>query len=196
VEVPREFARVHIVPLLAGISSVEAESTETLKVTKFQNDDGTEMSGMFKGGVADQIPYGYYDLEFLLGLGDVKREVHVFQPDVWVFSDSGGYYGDTDASGPGNVIRGELKSIPANERPVFMIMSGVYFPYTINSVVSDTGDGSGSFSFVGNNPSGRFMLYTIGKSGILDAREFGIPRESEITIDLSHPSPPKIDDAP
>jgi hypothetical protein len=196
VEVPRELARVHVVPLLAGIRSVKAESTETFKVTKFKNEDGTEMSGMFKGGVAHQIPYGYYDLEFILGLGYVKREVHVFQPDVWVFSDSGGYYGDTDTSGPGNVVRGELKNIPANERPVFMIMSGVYFPYTINSVVSDTGDGSGSFSFVGDNPSGRFMLYTIGKSGILDAREFGIPRDSEIAIDLVHPSPPKIDEAP
>lgn len=196
VEVPREFARVHIVPLLAGVSSVKVGSTDTLTVTKFQNEDGTEMSDLFKGGVADEIPYGYYNLEFLLQLGDVKREMDVFQPDVWVFSDSGGYYGDTAYSGPGSVVRGELENIPAKERPVFMIMSGIYFPYTINSVVSETGNGSGSFSFIGNNPSGKFMLYTIGKSGILDVREFGIPRNSEITIDLSHPNPPKIDDAP
>jgi len=197
VEVSREFARVHIVPLLAGISSVEAESTKTLKVIKFENTlDDTEMSALFKEGVADQVPYGYYDIEFLLGLGVVKREVDVFQSDVWLFSDSGGYYGDADISGPGSVVRGELENIPAKERPVFMIMSGVYFPDTINSVISDTGNGSGSFSFVGNNPMGEFMLYTIGKSGILDAREFKIPRDSEITIDLSRPSLPKIDDAP
>ena len=196
VEVPREFARVHIFPLLAGLTSVEAESTETLKVIKFQNDDGTEMSSVFKGGVADQIPYGYYDIEFLLGLGVVKRKVDVFQSDVWVFSDSGGYYGDADISGTGSIVSGELKNIPANEKPVFMIMSGVYFPYTINSVISDTGNGSGSFSFVGDNPSGTFMLYTIGKSGVLDARMFQIPRDSEIMIDLSHSHHPKIDDAP
>jgi hypothetical protein len=191
VEVPREFARVHIVPLLAGISSVEAGSTETLTVTRCRNEDGTEMSSMFKAGVADQIPYGYYDLEFLLGLGYVKRELHVFQPDVWVFSDSGGYYGDTGHSGPGGIVHGALKNIPAKERPVFMIMSGVYFPYTINSVVSDTDDGGGSFSFIGNNPSGEFMLFTIGKSGVLDVREFNIPEKYEFTIDLSHPNPPK-----
>jgi hypothetical protein len=194
VEIPREFARVHIVPLLVDGNSVKDDSSEFIRVTKFQNtSDDTEMSGLFQHTVADQIPYGYYDLEFTMALGVVKRELHVFQPDVWVFSDSPRSFGDADISGPGGVIRGELKNIPASERPVFMIMSGVYIPYTINSVVSDTGNGSGSFSFVGDNPSGRFMLYTIGKSGILDAREFGIPRDAEITIDLSHPNPPKID---
>lgn len=123
-------------------------------------------------------------------MGYIKREVDVFQPDVWVFSGSPAFYGDADTSGPGNVIRGELKNIPANERPIFMTMSGIYFSYTINSVVSETGNGSGSFSFIGKNPSGKFMLYTIGKSGILDAREFGIPRDSVITVDLSHRTPP------
>ena len=197
VEVPREFARVRIVPLLAYGNSVSIDPPKFVELKKFQNElDDTDISDLFKQGVADQIPYGYYDLEFSLPMGSVKREVDVFQPDVWVFSDSPRFGGDADISGLGGVIRGELKNIPTNERPVFMIMSGVYFPYTINSVVSDTGNGNGSFSFIGNNPSGKFMLYTIGKSGILDAREFGIPRESEIIIDLSHPSPPKIDDAP
>jgi hypothetical protein len=40
------------------------------------------------------------------------------------------------------------------------------------------------------------MLYTIGKSGILDVREFKIPRESEIIIDLSRSNPPSVDNAP
>jgi len=196
VEVPREFARVHIVPLRGDGNLVEADSADFPKVIKFRNSlDDTEISDLFKKGVADQIPYGPYDLEFILPLGDIKREVDVFQPDVWVFSGSPSFYGDADISDPGNVVRGELKNIPANERPVFMIMAGVYFPYTINSVVSDTGNGSGSFSFVGNNPSGEFMLYTVGKSGVLDAREFKIPRHSEIMVDLSHSSPPKVDDA-
>jgi hypothetical protein len=197
VEVPREFARVHIIPLLAGANSVKDDSAEFIRVTKLQNtSDDTEMSDLFQHTVADQVPYGSYDLEFTMAFGVVKRELHVFQPDVWVFSDSPRYFGDADTTGPGNIVRGELKNIPAKEIPVFMIMSGVYFPYTINSAVSDTGNGSGAFSFVGDNPSGRFMLYTVGKSGILDAREFGIPRDSEITIDLSRPNPPKIETAP
>lgn len=194
VEVPREFARVHIVPLLEGISSVKADSADLVTVTTFQNRlDGTEMSGLFKKAVADQVPYGYYHLE---GIGVFNREVDVFQPDVWVFSGFQATLGDSEISGPGNVVRGELKNIPANERPVFMTMSGVYMPYMINSVVSETGNGSGSFSFVASNPYGVFMLYTIGKSGILDARVFKTWRESEIIIDLSHPSPPKSDEAP
>jgi len=106
--------------------------------------------------------------------------------------------GDAFISGPGSVVSGELKNIPASERPVFMIMSGVYFPFTMNSIVSEMGPGSGSFSFIGDNPSGEFMIYTIGKSGILDAREYNIPRDldSKVTIDLAHPSPPKIEDTP
>ena len=200
VEVPREFARVHVVPVLDDNIShvVDFDSPSTVIITKFQNSlDGTEMSDLFKKGTsADQIPYGYYDLEFLLPLGLVKREVHVFQPDVWVFSASPSYFGDAFISGPGDVVSGELKNIPVSEKPVFMIMSGIYFPYTINSIVSDAGNGDGSFSFVADNPMGEFMLYTIGKSGILDAREFSIPQKLKITIDLSHPNPPKLDDAP
>jgi hypothetical protein len=195
VEVPRQFARVHIVSLLTGLSSVTFGSPDLVTVNKFQNTwDGTEMSDLFrKGDVADQVPYGDYDLEFILPLGVIKREVDVFQPDVWVFSDSQGFYGDRDDSGPANIVRGAVTNIPANERPIFMTMSGVYIPYTINSVVSDTGNGNGTFSFVGDNPNSVFMLYTIGKSGILDAREIKLPRETEVTIDLSHPNPPQKD---
>jgi hypothetical protein len=74
-----------------------------------------------------------------------------------------------------------------------MTMSGVYVPYMINSAVSDTGSGKGTFSFLRVNPNSVFMLFTIGKSGILDAREFKLPREPEIIIDLAHPNSPKID---
>jgi hypothetical protein len=194
VEIPSQFARVHIVPLITSYSSVKDGPTDLVTVTKFQNAlDGTEMSGLFKGAFADQIPYGSYDLEFILPLGLIKREVDIFQPDVWVFSGSGGGIEDKASSGPGNVVRGEVRNIPANEKPVFMIMSGVYIPYTINSVVSEADSGNGTFSFIGVNPYSEFMLYTIGKSGVLDARMFKLPRDSEIVIDLSQPSPPKKD---
>jgi hypothetical protein len=198
VEVPREFARVHIVPLLAGLSSVKSESVDLVTLGTFQNMlDGTEMSDLFKEAVADHVPYGHYHLEAAVGLAAVKREVDVFQPDVWVFADSKGLYGDYDGiSGPQNVVSGQLKNIPAGEKPVFLTMSGINTPYMVNSIVTDTGGGNGTFSFIGTNPVGEFMLYTIGKSGILDAREFSTLRGSEITIDLAHPSPPKIDDAP
>lgn len=197
VEIPRQAARVHIVPLTSGDGSVRYGSKDSVTVTRFQNTlDGTEMSGLFKGGSADQIPYGDYDLEFVLPLGVIKREVDVFQPDVWVYSSSQGFYGDTAYSGPANFVHGEVMNIPAHERPVFMIMSGIYVPYTINSFVSDDDSGHGSFSFIGANPYGDFMLYTVGKSGVLDARMFKVPRESKIMIDLSHPNAPTNDAAP
>jgi len=198
VEVPREFARVHIVPLFTGLSSAKSESVDTVTLGSFQNTlDGTDMSDLFKKAVADHVPYGGYHLDAAVGLTSLKREVDVFQPDVWVFSDSKGFYGDTDGpSSPVNVVNGEFKNIPANEKPVFLTMVGISMSYMINSIVADTGGGNGTFRFIGTNPAGEFMLYTIGKSGILDARAFKTPRDSEIIIDLAHPSPPKIDDAP
>jgi hypothetical protein len=199
VEVPNHSARVHIVLLDESLNSVEAADPGGVKVIHFTyNDDDTEMASLFKGAAADQVPYGHYELEFLVPLGYIDRQVDVLQPDVWVYSDDAIYnFGDTGASdGPENVVRGELRNIPDNQRPVFLTMSGVNVPYMIDSAVTDTGGGNGTFSFLGLNPMSVYMLYTIGKSGILDAREVKIPRESEIVIDLAHPSPPKIDDAP
>lgn len=198
-DVPNHFARVHIVLLNETLNSVGTADPGGVKVTQFRNtEDEAEMASLFKGVVAEQVPYGHYDLEFLMPLGYVTRHVEVLQPDVLVFSDNVMYnFGDTGCSyGPENVVHGEVKNIPANERPVFLTMSGVNVSYMIDSAVTDTGSGNGTFSFLGVNPYSVFMLYTIGKSGILDARELKTPRESEIVIDLAHPSPPKIDDAP
>jgi len=211
VEVPNKFGRVHIVPMLSGLRSVKPDSVDMVEVGKFQNTyDHTEMSDLFKAGVADQIPYGRYELEYVSTVGAIEREVDVFQADVWIFSDGVEFDGIEAYSVPSNIVRGEIKNIPENEKPVFMIMSGVYIPYTINSVVTDAGNGSGTFSFVGKNPRAVYMLCTIGKSGILDARVFSLEGDSNvksdplnpssldpvIIVDLSHPSPPKIHGTP
>ncbi len=63
----------------------------------------------------------------------------------------------------------------------------------INSSVSDSGAGTGTFSLTGVNPTGFFMLFTIGRSGILDTREIKLPVEGEIVVDLAHPSLPKVE---
>jgi len=197
VEVPNHFAQVHVVLLHTTASSVKETDANLVKVVRFRNVDGTEMKSLFKGAAADEVPYGSYDMELLDSLGGIiKRQVDVYQEDVHILSGIVADYGDRVYNGPENVVRGEVQNIPANERPIFVTMSGVYISYMINSKVSDMGNGKGSFGFIGVNPAGEFMLYTIGKSGILDAREFEIPRKSEITIDLSHPNPPKISDAP
>ncbi len=152
------------------------------------------MASLFQGAVADQVPYGIYDVEFSVPSSVViRRQVHVFQPDVWVFSGALGHLGDREYSAPGDIVSGKVTNIPAYERPVFMTMSGVTAPYMVNSIVTDEGNGSGTFRFVADNPMSVFMLFTIGKSGILDAREFQLPGVSAINIDLSHPNPPKIE---
>jgi hypothetical protein len=194
VEVPDHFARVHVVLLTTTASSVEDAGAGLVRVAEFRNIDGTEMTDLFRGAVADEVPYGSYDLELFDPLGGViKRRVDVFQQDVWVYSGLVAREGDRPYSGPDNVVRGKVENIPANERPVFVTMQGVYIPHMINSTVSDSEAGTGTFSLTGMNPTGFFMLFTIGRSGILDAREFQLPGVSEIIIDLSHANPPKVE---
>jgi hypothetical protein len=195
VEVPNHFGRVRIVLLDTTISSVKEDDASHVKVESFRNVDGTEMRSLFNGAVADGVPYGSYDLEIFHPLaGIIKRQVDVYQEEVPVFSGVL-WFGleDRDYNGPENVVFGEIENVPANERPLFVTMSGIYAPHMSNSTVSDSGDGRGTFSLNGTNPLGEYLLYTIGRSGILDAREIKLPRETKVTIDLSHPNPPKKD---
>lgn len=194
VEVPSHFARVHVVLLNTTAHSVEDAGPNLVRVAEFRSVDGTKMTGLFKGAVADEVPYGSYDLELFDPLGGViKRRVDAFQQDVWVYSGLVARDGDRPYSGPDNVVRGKVENIPATERPIFVTMSGIYVPHMINSSVSDSGAGTGTFSLTGVNPTGFFMLFTIGRSGILDTREIKLPVESEIVVDLSHPNPPKVE---
>jgi hypothetical protein len=196
-EVPDHFAKVHVVLLTTTASSVEDVGPNLVRVAEFRNIDGTAMTGLFKGAVAEGVPYGSYDLELFDPLGGlIKRQVDAFQQDVWVYSGLVASYGDTSYSGPSNVVHGEIKNIPSDERPLFVTMSGIYVPYMINSNVSDAETGAGAFSLTGVNPTGFFMLFTIGRSGVLDAREVKLPVEGKIVIDLSRPDPPKIERTP
>ena len=192
VEVRNHFAKVHVMLLNATEDSVKDGDSNSVHVMSFQNDDGTAMTSLFKGAVADQVPYGSYDLKLFDPIGGVtERHVDVFQPDVWVYSGILALDGDTVYSGPRNVVQGKIENIPDNEKPLFVTMVGLYVPYMINSPVLNSNTGDGTFSFVGVNPNSVFMLLTIGQSGVLDAREFKIPDTSEIVVDLSHPSAPK-----
>lgn len=194
VEVPSHFARVHVVVLNTTANSVEDAGPGLVRVAKFRSVDGTNMTALFKGAVADEVPYGSYDLELFDPLGGViKRRVDAFQQDVWVYSGLVARDGDRPYSGPDNVVLGEVENIPANERPVFVTMLGVYVPHMINSRVSDSGARTGTFSLTGVNPIGFFVLLTIGRSGVLDTRELKLPAEGPIVIDLSHPNPPKVE---
>jgi hypothetical protein len=186
VEVPDHFARVHIVLLTTAASSVEDASPSLVHVAKFRSVDGTEMTGLFKGAVADEVPYGSYDLELFDPLGGIiKRRVDAFQKDVWVYSGLVARYGDRPYSGPDNVVHGEVENIPANEMPLFVTMTGVYVSHMINSILSDTGNGRGTFTLAGVNPEGIYLLITIGRSGVLDVREIKLPRKDEVTIELA-----------
>jgi hypothetical protein len=196
VEVPNHFARVHVVLLNTTASSVEDAGPNLVHVAEFRNADGTKMKSLFRGAVADEVPYGSYDLELSDPIGGIiRRRVDAFQQDVWVYSGLVAHGGDRPYSGPDNVVRGEVESIPADESPVFVTMTGIYVPHMINSKVSDAGAGTGAFSLTGVNPIGLYMLFTIGRSGILDAREIRLPMKGKIVVDLSHRNSPMVEGA-
>jgi len=197
-EVTNRVARVHIVGVLSNSKSVTLEGTNdpTLKVASFKHQsDDTNFADHFQKGEGDHIPYGSYQLELVQGIGAEIRDVDVFQDDVWVYSGTLGFYGDTAFSGPGNVISGEILNIPDTEKPLFVTLNGLYTPYMINSQVTGLVGGRGSFQFVGFNRYGMYIMYTMGRSGVLDARTFNMAdllNDLKITVDLAHASPPKV----
>jgi hypothetical protein len=197
-EVTNRFARVHIVGVLADSKSVTLEGTNdpTLKVARFKHQsDDTDFADHFQKGEGDHIPYGSYRLELLQGIGVDIRDVDVFQDDVWVYSGTLGSLGDSNFSGPGGVVSGEVLNIPDAEKPLFVTLSGLYTPFMINSQVTELAGGRGSFQFVGDNQMGDYVLYTVGRSGVLDARTFNMAdllNDLRITVDLAHASPLKV----
>lgn len=194
VEVPNRFGRVYVFLFTTNDNGIEDVDNSLVNVADFKNTaDGTNMAQLFKSGVATEVPYGSYVLKISDPLGGViRRRVDVFQADVSVFSGLLAYGEGGAYSGPLNIVQGQITNIPMNEKPIFVTMSGIYIPYMINSTVSPDGDNQGTFTFEGVIPSGVYMLFTVGKLGVLDARQLTVPVKGEVVVELSHPHPPEV----
>jgi len=186
VEVPTRFGMVRIETMLdlrsGGPKAPGKPLHELVMVTSFRREDGTDFSKQFKLGEADKIPYGIYELEAIGPLGGtIRREVDVFQPEVWVLAGFPVTFGDVFVSGPSLTLSGTVKNIPEAEKPVFVKLVGTDCDSMFDDKVSAS---SGSFSMAIWADNCSFLLFTIGKSGILDVRELSLPAHGGIEVDL------------
>ena len=171
-------ASVHIV-LDYDLAGTSAE----FKVESFKSrDDGADLVSRFQHGTGTKIPYGPYDLAVFAHLGTGSRRVDVFQPETWVIVGPE-TYGETEVLAPRKPFTGTVENISPEDEPVFVRLMGIYFNYSLDDRVAVKGT-SGTFTLVGFEPYGRYLLLTIGKKGILDIRPFDITQTSPIVIKL------------
>ena len=132
-------------------------------------------------------PYGIYQIKLSDPFtGIIRREVDVFQPSVWVLSGLLAFGEYPAFLGPRAMVEGKVVNIPNGERPVYVRLMGLYFEHTLDDLVKGTAS-AGDFTLAGFNPDGLYILLTIGRSGILDAREIKLPPSEPVVIDLAKP---------
>ena len=186
VEVPTKSGTVRIATTLDWLSDSPGTKSqkqgELVQVISFQDENGTDFSKKFEKGEASNIPYGFYELQATGPIGGViRREVDVFQSEVWVLAGFGGQLGDVDFSQPNQILHGVVKHIPESEKPIFVKLIGIRCEAALDGKVDAD---SGSFSMAISTSGCPYLLFTMGRSGILDAREISLPTHDEIEIDL------------
>ncbi|HSS97773.1 MAG TPA: hypothetical protein VLK33_12120 [Terriglobales bacterium] len=175
-------ATVHLVDLGPLNTS---SSIETL-VSSFRNRvDEYELASRFKNGVADNVPYGTYDIRVSKRYATpLERRVDVFQPDVWIVTSLQlSPISLPEYRAPANVVAGRLENIDPADATLYVSLVGIHSNFRIDDRVSVTGT-SGTFSLAGFNPSGDFLLLTYGSKGILDIRCVQLPTKTSIVVDL------------
>lgn len=183
VEIPTKFSAIRIATIPNSSDTQSPKQNELVKVISFENEDGTDFSEKFKKGEAGNIPYGLYELKAIGPIGGlIWREVDVFQPEVWVMAGFTGEYGDVDFVQPNQRLHGVVKHIPESEEPLFVKLLGVRCEANLDGKVDAA---SGVFSMAISAGSCPYLLLTIGRSGILDAREISLPLNGEVEIDLA-----------
>jgi hypothetical protein len=165
---------------LANALRVNIQSFESL-------DDDSDLADYFQGNTAANIPYGDYELHIESNLGRTTvRPVGVYEPEVWVTVGINFVTSEHDYVGPSEVLTGTVNHISPDEDPVYVRLLGIYLDYAIDDRVKISGT-SGTFTLAGNNPYGKFLLVTTGRTGALDIREVDIPAKNPVVIDLSQP---------
>lgn len=173
-------ATVHLV----GVDGFGRE-LRTLKVLSFKDEDSAhELRGIFQENTAGKIPYGVYHLKVGHGgFWTTEKRVFVFKPDVWVIVGLRlSELGDTEYPSPSWIVSGKVNNVDPAEEPVYVKLLGLNLDYSIEDRVDRR---SGSFTLAGQNPQGRFLLVTVGRTHILDVRQLEIPAKTSIEIDLN-----------
>ena len=174
-------ATVHLV----GVDGFGRE-LGALQVLSFRDENnGHEFRERFQQNTASKIPYGVYHVRVgHIAYWFTEKRVFVFTPNVWaIVGLKISELGDSESPNSHWVVSGTVNNIDPAEEPVYVKLLGLYQDYSVEDRV-DVSGGSGSFTLAGQNPQGRFLLITLGRTRALDVREFTIPARSPIEINV------------
>jgi hypothetical protein len=144
---------------------------------------GQDLGARFYDNTATGIPYDRYQLDVhATGFVNARRVVQVFSPVVWViatleFSVEGREFA------PPRTLSGKLTNVSRGEQPIFLRLMGIYSDLSIEARPDAS---TGSFSFAGVISDGKYILLTIGRTGVLDSRQIDFPNSDEIVIRLTN----------
>jgi hypothetical protein len=146
-----------------------------------------DFSKHFRGNTAKEIPYGEYNVRVhKTGFTSGEITAQVFQPVVWVvvaLSVGGTLRGEY--TGARLQLTGTVTNIDPSEQPVYIRLSAIYSNFIMDTRVN-VRDQSGAFTLAGVIPDGEYILLTIGRTRVLDMRQFKVafPAKEPIMIDL------------
>ena len=174
-------ATVHIVDI--GSLSID---NDLVNVLSFRSrEDNFDLAKSFQKNTSERVPYGIYDLRAGKSFArEMQRRVDVFQPEVWVVLDLElSPISLPEYRAPRDTIQGTIRNINSGDEPVFVSMVSIHGTYTSDDKVAVSGS-SGTFTLLGFNPRGSFLLVTTGRKGILDVRPIEVPLKEPILINL------------
>lgn len=141
-------------------------------VTRFQEEtEGKNISNLFKGNIASQIPFGKYNLRvYQRGFYSANRTVIVHQANVSVVVQL-----DLGAEGgpQSYVISGEVVSNKPNVDKLWIRCQGLYSGVTVDTRTDETG----KFQLAGI-PAGAYIFSTRREQHVLNLKIITIPPES------------------
>lgn len=157
-------------------------------IASFKNlDNGRELANRFKENTARDVPYSVYKVRVQRAAyfpGQITAQV--FQPDVWLVV--GLRVGEElpEFPAPRLEMSGTINNLDPTEEPVYIRLAGVYSNFIMDAKARVL-DHSGTFELAGVIPDGKYILITIGRTGILDVRQVGVkfPAKTPIEIDLA-----------
>lgn len=158
-------------------------------VKSFESEAGAEIRDQFRSGIASNVPFGIYDLVIdEPGFLPMRRRVDVVEPDVWVVVSLDLGPGDTIGYAPNFTVRGTIKNFSPNDEPIYLRLVSVYTDYIGDTKLTTSGT-QGTFTLSGEEPSGRYVLITTGRRGVLNTRSVDILNAplAPIEIDLANP---------
>jgi hypothetical protein len=158
------------------------------KVDSFKENSGAgkDFAKLFRNNLAKDIPYGVYEIRaYKTGYFTGQAMVQVFQPDVWVVVGLRAGEELPKFPAPRMQLTGTVKNSDPGEEPVYLRLMAVYSDFMVDAKVTISGQ-SGTFTFAGIIPDGKYILITNGATRILDVRQLKLdfPAKEPIVVDL------------